>query len=341
MTIRRRLALRYAFATCVVFLLCLIAIYVASDHYSLNQLHRALYIIFAVALVVLAVSGYLLSRSSLEPINRLAEQMENLSAEHIGQRLPISEDGTEVEELTAAINALLDRLEASFTSQKMFVSNVSHELRTPLATIIGGLDLALQRQRPEEYYQQVISVSLHDAWEMSHLIDELLDLAKADYASDQVKMEEIRLDELLIDVRENLLRANPGYQIELLFGSDSAEEDDSGITVRGNVYLLRIAFSNLIENNCKYSDNHTSFVQISFWQEWCTLLFSDNGMGMTDEEEESLFNLFYRGEDARSAEGHGIGMTLAQKIVLMHQGEISVRSEKGEGTTFLVRLRHI
>lgn len=340
MSIKSKLALGFTLATLVVFLFCLIAINIARDHYSLEQFHRALYWIFSVALLLLAVGGYLLARIVLRPINRLSDEMEEISVESIEKRLPVRGQDDEVDELAAAFNALLDRLETSFNSQKMFVSNVSHELRTPLATIIGGLDLALQRNRTQEYYRRVMQVSLDDAWQMSHLIDELLDLAKADYTLQQVQMEEIRLDELLIDVRESLLRAYPDYHIELLFGTDNTD-DDTSITVRGNLYLLRIAFSNLIENNCKYSANHTSFVQISSWEEWCIVRFTDNGIGMTEEEEQSLFKLFYRGEEARNAEGYGIGMTLVQKIVLMHQGEITVLSEKGEGTTFLLRLRHV
>ncbi|MCD7721110.1 MAG: ATP-binding protein [Prevotellaceae bacterium] len=340
MSIKTKLALGFTLATLVVFLCCLLSIYIARDHCSLEQFHKALYWTFSVALLLLAVGGYLLARIALSPISRLSDEMEEISAESIEKRLPVRGQDDEVDELATAFNALLERLERSFTSQKMFVSNVSHELRTPLATVIGSLDLALQRSRTEEHYRRVMQVALDDAWQMSRLIDELLDLAKADYTLEQVQREEIRLDELLIDVRESLLRAYPDYHIELLFGTDNTD-DDTSITVRGNLYLLRIAFSNLIENNCKYSSNHTSFVQISSWEEWCIVRFTDNGIGMTEEEEQSLFRLFYRGEEARQAEGYGIGMTLVQKIVLMHQGEITVLSEKGEGTTFLLRLRHV
>ena len=152
-------------------------------------------------------------------------------------------------------------------------------------------------------------------------------------------MEEIRLDELLLDVRSLILRAHPNYRIELLF--EREEDDDRMITVKGNLYLLTIAISNLIENNCKYSEDHTSRVHISYWNEWAILRFSDSGTGMSEDELHNLFTLFYRGEQESTTEGHGIGMALAQKIVQLHQGKIAVHSETGQGTTFIVEFPHI
>ena len=145
----------------------------------------------------------------------------------------------------------------------MFVSNVSHEMRTPLAALIAELDLCLQKDCTEIQYRQAMQNVLQDARRMTKLIDGLLNLAKADYQKEQIKMHEIRLDELLLDTREIILRAHLEYHIELIFEQEDAE-DDRMITVMGNDYLLNIAFANLIENNCKYSDDKSSFIQISY-----------------------------------------------------------------------------
>ena len=159
------------------------------------------------------------------------------------------------------------------------------------------------------------------------------------YEPEQIKREEIRLDELLLDARELVLRAYPDFHVELVFEQEA--EDDKVLTVIGNSYLLTTAFVNLIENNCKYSRNQTSFIQISFWEEWSIIRLSDDGVGMSDKDKEHLFQLFYRGENKDVASGYGIGMTLAQKILSLHKGEISVFSHPGEGTTYVVKLPHI
>lgn len=307
---------------------------------NLDKLAVTLLIMFVSGLALLFVSGYFLARSALKPIRDIVSEAEAISASNISDRLSVRNEKDELGELSITFNNLLSRLEKSFASQKMFVSNVSHELRTPLAALMAELGISLQKERTPEQYRSVIENAMLDAQKMNRLIDGLLNLAKADYGKEQISMQEIRLDELLLDARECILRAHPEYKIELVFGNDDMD-DDRFITVMGNSYLLNIAFSNLMENNCKYSPDKTSIVQISCWNEYSILRFSDNGEGLSEEEKENIFTLFYRGEREKNTEGHGIGMALSQKIVYLHQGRISVNSEKGKGTTFVVELLHV
>lgn len=315
----------------------------AYDGYGYNnlfELRNTLFVLFVIGLSLLFVSGYILARASLKPIRDIVWEAETITAHHIDRRLPVKNGKDELGELSTTFNALLERLEASFNSQKMFVSNVSHEMRTPLAALIAELDLALQKERTGEQYRKAMQNALQDAGRMNKLIDGLLNLAKADYQKEQIKMQEIRLDELLLDVREFILRAHPDYHIELLFEQEDAD-DDNLITVQGNLYLLNIAFSNLIENNCKYSADKSSFIQISFWDKWTIVRLSDDGIGMSETDKQNLFTLFYRGDQENKVAGHGIGLALAQKIIHLHQGNITVHSEYGKGTTFVIELPHI
>ena len=307
---------------------------------NLFELRDTLLVLFVIGLSLLFVSGYILARASLKPIRDIVREAETITAHHIDRRLPVKNEKDELGALSTPFNALLERLEASFNSQKMFVSNVSHEMRTPLAALIAELDLALQKERTGEQYRKAMQNALQDAGRMNKLIDGLLNLAKADYQKEQIKMQEIRLDELLLDVREFILRAHPDYHIELLFEQEDAD-DDNLITVQGNLYLLNIAFSNLIENNCKYSADKSSFIQISFWDKWTIVRLSDDGIGMSETDKQNLFTLFYRGDQENKVAGHGIGLALAQKIIHLHQGNITVHSEYGKGTTFVIELPHI
>ena len=316
------------------------AAYDGHGYANLLELQRTLVTLFIVGLSLLFAAGYLLARVSLQPIRNIANEAETITASQIDRRLPVKNEKDELGELSTAFNALLDRLEISFNSQRMFVSNVSHELRTPLSALIAELDLSLQKERTTEQYRRAMQDMLQDTRRMTRLIDGLLNLAKADYRKEEISMREVRVDELLLDVRELLLRAHPKYNIRLLFGQEEAD-DDRLITTTGNPYLLNIAFSNLIENNCKYSDNHSSIIQISFWDKWTVVRLSDDGIGMSDVDKQHLFTLFYRGEKEKVVEGHGIGMALSQKIILLHGGNIAVHSEQGEGTTFVVELPHV
>ena len=304
-----------------------------------DALRNMLILLFIGGLSVLVVVGYILSRSTLKPIRNIVKEAEKITASHIDKRLPVKNEQDELGELSTTFNALLERLEKSFNSQKMFVSNVSPELRTPMAALTAELDLALLKERSSEQYQMAIGNALQDSRRIVNLIDGLLNLAKADYQSEQITMEEVRLDELLLDARELVLKAHPDYHIELVFEQEA--EEDNVLTIIGNSYLLTTAFVNLIENNCKYSSNRASSVLIAYWEQWAIIRLSDNGVGMSDTDKENLFKLFYRGENKHIASGNGIGMALTQKIIHLHKGELTVSSHKDEGTTFVVKLPHI
>ena len=144
---------------------------------------------------MLIIVGYILARSALAPIRIILKDAENITASRINKRLPVKNEKDELGELSLTFNALLDRLEKSFNSQKMFVSNVSHELRTPMAALSAELDLAVQKERSPEQYQNAIHNALQDSQRVIKLIDGLLNLAKADYEPEQIKREERYLPE--------------------------------------------------------------------------------------------------------------------------------------------------
>lgn len=298
-----------------------------------------LLIIWIAGLVILAIVGYFLAKGALSPVSSIVKKVETLSPSNLDSRIPITNEKDELGELSITFNRMLDRLEKTFESQKMFISHVSHELRTPMAALIGELEIALLRERDAASYKRTIENALNDSLMIVKLSEGLLNLAKASYHPEQIKMEEVRLDELLLDTREVVLKANKNFKINLIF--DQEAEDDTSITVIGNPYLLKIAFQNLMENNCKYSDDHTSTVQISFFETKSILRFSDTGTGISTEDLKQLFQPFYRGANHGNVSGNGIGMTLVQKIILLHKGDIHVHSHLGEGTVFRIEMIHI
>ncbi len=314
----------------------------AYDGYGYNnrkELWGWILIVIIIGLSMIIVVGYFFARSSLAPLRNIIKEAENISASNINKRLPIKDKEDELGELSITINSLLDRLEKSFNSQKMFVSNVSHELRTPLAALSAELDVALLKDRSPQEYRKVIEASLGDANRIGTLITGLLDLAKSDYEAGEIKMEPVRLDEILLDAIDLIMRAHPSYKMELIFTQEA--EDDNVITVMGNKYLLTTAFMNLMDNNCKYSANNTSSIQISFWEGNSIIRFSDNGIGISEKDLDNLYKLFYRGDSKETVKGNGIGMTLTKKIITTHKGVIDVNTLVGEGTTFIVSIPHL
>lgn len=315
------------------------AAYDGYGYENLKALRIILIILFVFGLAILTLSGYTFACSALRPVAEIVDEVEHITEQQLDRRLPVKYEKDELGELSTTFNLMLDRLENAFQSQKMFVSNVSHELRTPLAALIAELELAVLKQRTPEMYETAINNALQDSRNIVKLIEGLLNLAKADYRPEQIKKQKLRLDELLMDARETVLKANPAYTVELLFEQES--DHDNVITVSGNTYLLTTAFVNLIENNCKFSANQTSHVQIGFWAGKSIIRFSDTGVGMSDEDKMHIFRAFYRGENKKFVSGHGIGMALVHKIITLHEGAIEVNSHAGKGTMYVVKLPHI
>ncbi|RHJ93572.1 sensor histidine kinase [Parabacteroides bouchesdurhonensis] len=315
------------------------AAYDGYGYANLEPLKEILLALSVMGLTILLITGYLLARSALAPVKVIVRKMESISASSIGERLPVGKNEDELNELNCSFNRLLDDLEKAFHAQKLFVSNVSHELRTPMAALVAETELTLLKPRERERYENSLQNILQDARRIISLIDGLLNLAKADYNPNQIKMEKVRLDELLLDAHKTVIAAHPSYKVELVFEGEA--EDDSVLTVYGNAYLLTTAFVNLIENNCKFSQNQTSIVQIGYWNELAIIRFSDNGIGISEADKKNLFTPFYRGENYNFSPGHGIGLALVHKIITLHKGEIEIHSRENEGTTFVVKFNHI
>ena len=316
MKIRTKLTLRYLFVTALlviaVFFVLEELLFPQAGYDMLHILNTRLLAVWAVSFGLLFVIGYFMARSVLKPV---------------------SEDHKdEIGELARTFNKTLDRLEESFEAQKMFISNVSHELRTPMAALIAELELSLYKERSSEDYKKVVENALSDARNIEKLSNGLMDLAKASYNTEQISMSAIRLDEVLLDASAMVMKAHSGYNVDLRFEDDT--EDDEMVTIRGNDYLLRTAFVNLIENNCKFSSDQSSTVQISFSKHKVLIRFSDTGIGIPEEDMEHLFEPFYRGRNRDFSQGNGIGMALVERIIKLHKGAISVYSHHDKGTVF-------
>lgn len=315
------------------------AAYDGFGYVKIYNLIETCIIVFIISILVLFMAGRFFSKQAFEPIVNMTDKAKMISATNLDLRLDTNESKDEISELASTFNEMLNRLENSFDSQKHFVSNISHELRTPLSAIIAELELSTHKERNIEEYKTVILNTLQDAKKLAKLSNSLLDLAKANYDPSEIAFKQVRIDEVLLDARQQVQKSNPNYNIAIHFENDF--EDDNQISVNANEYLLKVAFVNLFENGCKFSDDKQSLVSISFEKNKIKLNFSDNGIGISTEELEHIFTPFYRGSNKTHADGNGIGLSLTKKIIQLHKGTISVFSKKNEGTTFTVQFNSL
>jgi len=315
---------------------------VAADQTGLERLKSLKYTLGVSFLAIIGLTvfaGNFFVSKALEPVEEIVDKVEEITATNLDLRIPVQNEKDEIGGLAITFNKMLDRLEDSFDAQKSFVSNISHELRTPLSTLVGELQLALGKKRTPEEYIDILGLVLSDAKQLARLSNGLLDLAKASYDQKEIARKPVRVDELLMDARNAVLKISEDYVVDINFEAEI--EDDHEISVNGNAYLLKVAFINLMENACKFSKDHHCDVTIRYPENKLIIAFIDRGTGISDEDKPHIFDPFYRGANKDFSTGNGIGLSLTQKIVGLHMGTLSVTSVINQGTTFIVGLPHL
>lgn len=315
----------------------------ANDLYGYNELKYLLRnscIIFIFSILFIILVGYYFSKKALQPIKNLADEMNKISANHLNVRLNIKSKNDELSKLAITFNEMLTRLENSFEAQKNFVSNISHELRTPLAAIIAELELSLHTRKTSKQYRIILENILWDAKKITKLSNNLLDLAKASYDTSIITFKPTRIDEILLDACSHVQQANGKYKTKISFENDSIHDHET-VVITGNEYLLKVAFINLIENGCKFSEEHICYISISTINSKLQLKFSDHGIGIPPEDIPNIFIPFYRGKNKNFSYGNGIGLSLTEKIIQLHFGTIHVTSQLYQGTIFTIQFSHL
>lgn len=293
---------------------------------------------FLVTMLFILLAGRFFAKMFFRPVTKMVEQVKDITSSHLDIRLDERNKKDELAELAVTFNQMLAQLEYAFDSQKQFVSNISHELRTPLSAIITELELAESRNHTCEEYKEVISETMKDARRLVKLSNSLLDMAKANYNPTEISFRELRLDELLLEVCRKIQKSETDYKLHLFFEKEF--DDECLISVNGNEYLLSVAFTNIIDNGCKFSKDNTCEIHLSYEEENVTVQIIDHGIGIKGEEKESIFTPFYRGINKTFAPGNGIGLSLTHRIIDIHKGTISIDSHPGF-TAFTVSMNHL
>ncbi|MPS64090.1 MAG: hypothetical protein DI622_04055 [Chryseobacterium sp.] len=303
----------------------------------IEEFKKDIIIIYIISILIIFIIGFLFSYYTLKPLKDIILQIRDISEHNLNKRLIVPKAKDEIYELTETFNSTFNRLEKSFNNHKQFVTTISHEFRTPLSTLIAELELAKELNITLEDYKISIENALQDANHASQLSSALLDFARASYDVSQISFVELRLDEILADAKVALLQKNPTYKIGIHYMDNLADKDESNYDFHGNPYLLQIAFLNLMENSCKYSSDKNCHVEIEVQNNNLEIRFIDHGIGISEEDQTKIFDLFYRGNNKNYEKGNGIGLSIVKRIVEMHQGKLSLQSEPSKGSIFTIK----
>ncbi len=311
----------------------------AFDKYGVSKLQNLrtiLILVFFISLAISVPAGWFFSGRAMKPVLSVVNQVEKISASNLNARVDTGNGTDEVAHLANTFNRMLGRLQESFEIQKGFVSNASHELRTPLTSVTGQLEVILMKTRTDDEYRQVIQSVLEDIKHLTALSNGLLDMTRASQDKAGIKMKELRVDEILWQSRADVLKNYPEARINIDFESEPDSEDQ--LLVYGNELLLRTAFQNLIDNGIKFSSGKPVEVRIGFKENETVIKFEDFGTGVSETDQHKIFEPFYRAEQNRNVKGHGLGLSLTQKIIELHSGDLILESKNEPGAIFSISL---
>jgi signal transduction histidine kinase len=309
----------------------------AYDIYGVSKLRNLRIILIAVffsSILIVLLMGWIYAGKALHPMSKVVDQVRNISVRNLHTRVDEGNQKDEIAQLAKTFNSMLSRLETAFSLQKMFVSNASHELRNPLTVISSQLEVTLLKERSVADYKQTLVSVLEDIKNLSQTLKRLLALAQISVEEARLKLSRHRIDDVLWQCRDELLRQHPHYQVKL--DMSALPEDEEQLYLQLDEHMLKMACLNLMENACKFSSDQQ--VTVSLWadEHQVSVKFADKGMGIAPEDLPRIFEPFFRSSHATAIKGQGIGLSIVDRIIKLHSASLQIYSQLNEGTTIEV-----
>jgi heavy metal sensor kinase len=307
---------------------------ITSDQAMLIIMVRGLSIVSVLVILIITLVIALYVQRSLQPLRKISQMTQAISAKDLGQtRLQLAQAPSEVKELAQTFNMMLSRLSEAWEQQRQFVGNASHELRTPLTIVHGYLQSTLKRGvNLTEPQREALEIAISEADRTIHLLQDLLDLARADSGYMHFREERFVLNDLVAEV-VGMAEQFSDHPIFIEAGAP--------VEIRADSDRLRQVLINLLDNAMKYSDSGTPIsLRIEQTAETVILQVRDRGYGIPLQQQVRIFERFYRLDEARtrSTGGSGLGLAIVKTLVEGMGGSVTVRSRLGEGSMFTVTL---
>ena len=316
---------------------------------TLRSLAKLFLVSTPIILLAAAAGGYLLMKRPLHPLFVLTRKAEGIGRRQLGERLPVTPTGDELERLTHALNRMIDRLEEALDHNYRFSADASHELRTPLTILRGEMEEMLQLPHlPRQAVENLVS-SLEEVDRMSRIVHSLMAITRLDVGGERVDRQEVDLTALARSTIDHmrLLAVEKGLPITL--------EAPETVMLHADPFRTKQILVNLIDNAIKYTpegrtDSSASplaessqggiRVVISTSGHRAILRVSDHGVGICEKSLPHIFERFYRADYARNrvAGGVGLGLAIVKSIVAAHNGSVTMDSVEGQGSTVIVEL---
>jgi two-component system, OmpR family, sensor kinase len=292
--------------------------------------------VIPIAIVLASVGGYFLARKSLAPVVAMSSQAGRIGAANLHERLAVQNERDELGHLAQSFNSLLDRLSQSFERQQRFMADASHELRTPVAILRGEAEVALSQQvRSLAEYRESLEVLQQEATRLTHIVEDLFTLTRADAGQYPLQRRDFYLDELLGECVHSARTLALAKKISLHL------EESSESPIHADESLLRRMILNLLDNAIKYTpEGGRVTVTCNRAGDEYVVSIADTGGGIPAELQPRIFERFFRADKARSraenggGAGAGLGLSISRWIAEAHHGRLELARSDSAGSIF-------
>ena len=303
--------------------------------YSLDSIRQTILLYTTLAGVFVCVLMFFASQLLIGPLKGVFKAVQRMSEGHLEQRIFVRGKG-EYSQLAIAFNDMSEKLEQVEKAREEFVSNVSHELKTPLSSIkVLSESILLEENTPIETYREFLQDITSEVDRMTIIVNDLLELVKLDRREHGFHATTTELNMLVEDILRRLSPLAEQKRIILLY------EDVRQVIMDADEVKLSLAISNIVENGIKYTPpGGTVKVIVDADHQNAFITIQDTGIGIPEEEQNKVFNRFYRVDKtrARGTGGTGLGLAISHAAVLLHNGSLRLTSKPDEGSVFVIRL---
>ena len=306
------------------------------DAYAAIRVGRWIFVAMSsVILAVIGLTGALLARKALRPIDQVVSRARRIGEANLADRLPHPGTADEIGRLVETLNEMLGRLERSFEVRRMFSADASHELRSPLSRLRAELEVALRRPRPVAEYEETLRSCLDEVQRIQNVIEELLELARIDTSAEHEPAEAVAVGDL---VAAAVVAVRPRAEPQAVA---VVTDRLPNVLVHAAPVAAKVALANILDNAVKFSPPGGQVrIAVSTVDDEVIIAVSDTGPGVSPDEAERLFQPFYRGKASRTTgvTGVGLGLAIARVLVQRQGGRISLDAPDERGAKFSVHL---
>ena len=290
---------------------------------TLKYIKNVLIISFLAIVLTLILILYYLSGKITQSILSVTRQIKNYHFETNASPIYTSNSNDEIALLVTRFNELMLKMNQAYLFQKHAVHHISHELKTPIAVLVSNFE-KIEKETDLLKIREFIKIQKEGTKSLSDIINSLLEIAKVESGKD-IQQSKVRIDELLYDISDELSAIYPDFRCSIEY--EDSIEDESSLTILANPKLIKVALSNLMVNCLQYSADGTAKIVLALKNSFLQIEYSNKGMPINQEEQQYLFQHFFRGENSKGKRGFGLGLVIVHKIITLHNGQIEYSVE--------------